>query len=234
MTVTVWLDLWRKSVVVRRRFVPIDHADGHDQPSATERYLGHCRWLDAAARDHGGASHPVVRIAQRDPERLVIATLFAGAATAFSRPLPPTTSAQLLTATANALAKLHACGLVHGNLTGDHILLRGSHFSLCSPTGLGAGFGAEPADDVAAFGPLIDGLLWLWDEDDEGQPRFTIGSSERRRWEELAHLARHGSLSAARLAMRLETLQQPMPHRVWRLGGRRTHPGSWRYRGQGL
>ena len=173
--------------------------------SATERYASHCRWLEAAAHlERNGTGHPVVRLLHRDPERLAIATLFAGTATAFSRPLSPPSTAQLLTAVAAALGRLHASGLVHGNVTGDHILIRGSRFSLCSPSGRTPDDGLEPADDVAAFAPLITGLLSLWDA-----PRspWTLDSAAQRRWEDLSRIACDPSMSAARLARRLESLQ---------------------------
>jgi tRNA A-37 threonylcarbamoyl transferase component Bud32 len=109
------------------------------------------RWL-AAARHHG-----VVRLRLASAERCRLETRHAGLATLRTLDLRPPATAAVLAAAATVLADLHSRGLVHGNLTPDHIIVgRGiARPVLCSPSGTAT----DPAADVAGLAAVAAAVL---------------------------------------------------------------------------
>ncbi len=163
--------------------------------TARERYLASVDWLETTA------GHPVVQIVHRDDERLILSTGFVGATTASCAELHPADAAQLLAAVGRAIARLHANGLVHGNLVADHIVLRGSRFWLCSP----ATTPAEPSSDVVALASLAEGFVDTWEH---SAARSGLSRADRRRWLDVVAVASDPSMSAARLAARVDRLHR--------------------------
>ncbi len=194
-----WLEVWQQTLVVRKRFRPIEArmSEPGNPTKPGERLDRQRRWLVAAA------DHPVPYLHHVDVDGLTLTTRFAGSATALSPLRPPVESALLLAAVARALGRLHRAGLVHGKLTGDHIVVDGPRFVLCSPSGLPA----EPSVDVAAFEPLMALLCHRWE----------IGGRVSRsvidHWRATGAEAATGTLSADRLATRLASLTAPTGRR---------------------
>ncbi|MGQ0521454.1 MAG: hypothetical protein ACT4PX_09940 [Actinomycetota bacterium] len=81
--------------------------------------------------------------------------LVDGSSAAELGPLDPDEVAGLAGAVAATLADLHDAGVVHGGLDASHVLVAPEgRVVLCS-----LGRGGHPADDVAALGRLVEGLL---------------------------------------------------------------------------
>ena len=211
MAATIWLGLRQQTVVVNKRYHPdrpdetagpvprwgdavsvgsavVDHRDRPTERFSPEAcHRAEYRWLAAAS------GHPVTVLADVDFGRRTTVTRFAGSETAFSRLRPPAETARLLGAVAGALGTLHRHHLVHGNLAGDHIVVNGPRFVLCSPSGLVD----DPAADVTAFGPMIAVLCRRW------QASGGSGPDALAAWQELASEALEPSMSADRLGTRL-------------------------------
>ncbi|MGB5758386.1 MAG: hypothetical protein WBM50_15840 [Acidimicrobiales bacterium] len=230
MAATIWLGLRQRTVVVNKRYHPDrpdetagpvrcrsgavstgaalpDHRHRPIERSSPEaRHRAEYRWLAAAS------GHPVTVLADVDFGRRTTVTRFAGSETAFSRLRPPSETARLLGAVAAALGALHRHHLVHGNLAGDHIIVNGPRFVLCSPSGLVE----DPAADVMAFGPIIAVLCGRW------QASGRSGPDTLTAWQEIASAALEPSMSADRLGTRLLGLarrsDRPSRHR-WRRAG---------------
>lgn len=205
MAADTWLEIRHRTLVVRKSFnldnSPAGPTTGPGR-GPVELLKTQQRWLTLAE------GHPVTGLLDVDLDRLILTTRFAGAETALSRLRPPRETARLLAAVAAALGALHRRGLVHGKIGGDHILIDGPRFTLCSPSGLVE----DPARDVAAFDPLIDVLCDRWAAADRA------GSEVLNAWREVAWSAREQSISADRLSARLAALAD------------RTEPGRLRRR----
>lgn len=186
MAAQTWLDSRDGILVVHKRFLRDGGSDAED------RHRAEYRWLRRAAR------HPMTQVVDVDHDHLTMTTRFAGGATALSTPRPPLETARLLSAAARALGSLHRHHLVHGKLDGNHIVVNGPRFVLCSPSGLLD----DPALDVAAFGPLIELLCQRW----EASPRHENQRFDR--WREVGRAAAAPGLSADRLAARLSALAE--------------------------
>lgn len=178
----------RDRTLVVRKFFARDGSNGPQQ-----RHRAESQWLQRAVR------HPMAQLIEVDHDRLAITTAYGGAATALSTIRSPTDTADLLSAAARALGALHRDRLVHGNLDGDHIIVNGPRFVLCSPSGLVD----DPALDVAAFHPLIELLCLRW----EASPRY--GDQGFDRWRDVGRSSTEPGLSAHRLAARLAALARP-------------------------
>lgn len=197
MGANVRLMLWRERVVVRKDFPAT--AEGRN------RNDGQRRWL------HEARDHPVVRIEDSAPFGSSICTNFAGSATALG-PRPPVEAVVLLSAVASCLGRLHRCGLVHGNIAGDHIVVNGPMFALCSPNGKSD----DPSEDVVAFGPMMDRLQAGWAE----RPSRSLDAALLSRWAEVRHRCDDRTLSADRLArMLLRLADEPRPRFTWPFRG---------------
>lgn len=195
---TVWLDLWRDIVVVRRRFSPADTnraSPDADRRSAGCAYREHCSWLARAA------AHPVVHIVHRDSVQRIVSTAFVGSATLASSPVSAADGARLIAALAREVHRLHTNGLVHGALQADHVIVAGNRFWLCSPATRGAAE-LSRTTDVAAIGRLCHNMLAGW----EASATSDLTAADRRGWADLMAAAAEPSMSAARLAARAERL----------------------------
>lgn len=69
------------------------------------------------------------------------------------RPLTEAETREVAETVCDALAYLHGCGVVHGNLDAAHILANGDQIKLSAPRIHDAGL--SPADDIHAFGMLL-------------------------------------------------------------------------------
>lgn len=118
------------------------------------------RTLGGEAERLARARHPgVVTVVDHEPGRLTLA--WAGSETlAVLRPAV-TEAAAILAAVAATVADLHQVGLVHGRLDPTHVVLGPDRRPrLCGLRGpLPGEPPADPADDVAALGSLIDHLV---------------------------------------------------------------------------
>ncbi len=112
--------------------------------------------------------------------------------------LAPTGVASALALVADLLADLHTHGLVHGNLSVDHIILDPRGPRLCSPHGSIT----DPLVDAVAMGHCVRSMLERWDRLDVPVPR-------RDDWERLADGIDDTSLPLRRLARTLERLAAP-------------------------
>ncbi len=109
-------------------------------------------WL-AKARHRG-----VVRLLGITVNPVVIRTLHAGGTTMRTENPAPEVACHLLTDAAVTLADLHDRGLVHGQITLDHLVVSEHHITLCSPSGTGS----DKAEDLAALGRCVTTLLERW------------------------------------------------------------------------
>lgn len=118
------------------------------------------RSLGAEAERLARARHPgVVTVVDHEPGRLTLA--WAGSETlAVLRPAV-TEAAAILAAVTATVADLHQVGVVHGRLDPTHVVLGPDRRPrLCGLRGpLPGESPADPADDVAALGSLIDHLV---------------------------------------------------------------------------
>ena len=129
------------------------------------------------------AGHPgVVTVVSCEPagDAVELRTRFAGdALSGWSGTLAG--AAGLCAATADTLADLHDVGLVHGRLDASHVLVGSDgRPRLC---GLSDPGNAEPADDVRAFGVLMEDLLARVEARRRGTlawPRTTGSGGDRR------------------------------------------------------
>ncbi len=190
MAATIWLGLRQHAVVVNKRYHPAraeEAAGGGDRFSPQRRHRAEYRWLQAAS------DHPVVEVVEVDEGQLTTVTGFAGSATALSTGRPPAEAARLLGAVACAVGVLHRHALVHGNLAGDHIVVNGPRFVLCSPSGLVD----DPTADVVSLGAIIAVLCGRWRASGSAHPDAIDALAE------IATNALEPAMSADRLGARL-------------------------------
>ncbi len=133
------------------------------------------------------AAHPgVVELlgSEGDGTEWQLTLAYGGRSLEATGPLPVRTVAGVVAAVATTLADLHEAGVVHGRIDGSHVLIgpRGRPL-LC---GWGGGtHPTDPADDVAALGTLLAGLLGGGEElepipDRRWWPRRSWSGWERR------------------------------------------------------
>lgn len=144
--------------------------------------VGEARWL-IAARDPA-----VVAVRRVEPHRASLWTAHGATASLASTTLEPPALAHVLAQLADAAARLHRQGLVHGALVAEHVLLRpvgpGLRPVLCSPAAGRVGEPPlEPADDVAALADLVATQAaavtkrqTLWDEAVAELQRLAVGA----------------------------------------------------------
>ena len=165
------------------------------------------RWL-AAARHPG-----VVRLVRVSTVNSRLETELAGSATLRTLPLGFSQLALVLRSVAATLVDLHGLGLVHANLTLDHVVI--SHGtavgpSLCSPAITRAD--VEPIDDVAALAALVE------------QAGATVGIRHPA-WSETAE-ALHQTTEATTALRLLDRLSHVRPSRFRPFGSAAGYPGA--------
>ncbi len=123
-------------LVVEKRRLPLDEPLGPSLRAEAERRARHA--TEAEARWLVGARHPgVVALRHHDPDRAVLATAWAGAATVAHLP-PGPGRARALSQVAATLGRIHLRGLVHGAVRAEHIVVATGPAAdlrarLCSP-----------------------------------------------------------------------------------------------------
>lgn len=149
-------------------------------------------WL-ARARHRG-----VVRLLDVTQNPTRIRTLHAGNTTMRTGTPTPAHAAHLLTDAAVTLADLHDRGMVHGQITLDHLVIDQARIVLCSPTGVAE----DPQIDIEDLGHCVEVMLDRWEESECEIPELDDwrqlaahltepedGYSARRAARELARLA---------------------------------------------
>ncbi|MEZ5228662.1 MAG: hypothetical protein R2710_18935 [Acidimicrobiales bacterium] len=96
--------------------------------------------------------------------------------------LAPTGVASALVLVADFLADLHGHGIVHGNLSADHIILDADGPKLCSPHGAVT----DPDADSIGLGHCLRSMLDRW-------ARLDVEVPQRSEWERLAERLGTGS-----------------------------------------
>ena len=116
--------------------------------------------LQREAKRLSQACHPgVVEVIEHTDEKLVFA--WAGGQTLATFRPEAAVAAAVLAATASTIADLHELGVIHGRLDPTHVVIGADgRPRLCGLAGTEVGApDSTPADDVAALGRLIDGLI---------------------------------------------------------------------------
>jgi eukaryotic-like serine/threonine-protein kinase len=140
---------------------------------------------EAEAARLAAAEHPgVVELLESscDPERVELRLAYGGRPLDAVARLSVEEVAAVAAAVAETLADLHGAGIVHGRLDATHVLLGAAGRPLLCGIGDGTGLRGEPAapaDDVAAVGRLLTGLL---EGQDDLEPIPDRRWARRRSW----------------------------------------------------
>lgn len=173
-----------------------------------ERHRAEVAWL-ASAR-----AHPVVRLRAVHPDRPSFVTDYAGTATLWTVGRSPLAAADVVGELCRIVGDLQRDGLIHGNLSCDHVLVRDRRVTLCSP----ATDRSTLVPDGRGLRTVIDQLVRLWRAGD--QPPHTI-----ERWQELAEqLDDDRHINSDRLRALIDDAAAPRmrPAERWRAVARRS------------
>lgn len=149
------------------------------------------RWL-AEVRHRG-----VVQLLGVDDDPVTLRTLHAGSTTLRTANALPRTAAILLADAAVTLADLHDRGIVHGQITLDHLIVCEERVLFCSPDGTES----EKRTDLTGLGQCIQSLLERWDADKIEVPdrKSWIRVCSRLHSNDEAYSARRAARELARL-----------------------------------
>lgn len=128
----------------------VKRATGDD----ADRLLEEARRLEAAA--HPGVAELLSSSQTDDGWELRLA--HGGRPLELAGALPAAEVGRIVAGLSATLADLHEAGIVHGRIDGSHVLIGGDGRAVLCGLGVDP-VGATPADDVAALGTLLAGLL---------------------------------------------------------------------------